>query len=303
MRFSSSEEELSTLIRVDKTRTLLSMQYISAFLFLPSTLVLLSYVATTVAGGSGYSFLGIENRVLDIGFLIVFFVSSVAGWLTVFFGVPFRDGDRITLIGKGLLMGFLTWPFVIISLFFDGRIALASCLFLGWLGLAVSFLPAMNSLWNRRLPVLGMLTVALGIPVLINPALWATSKSAPIREAYWGVYYPDYAVEEGEDFVAYYQDHEKRFKKTPRLLISKTGMFLVNVLGRPLSNSFNHCGASDNVHLFVSSSVDGCGFDKTEFSGNTLEIVFYMPGKLRCVNCREFGKPEHWMWVESLHNL
>ena len=250
------------------------MQYISAFLFLPSTLVLLSYVATTVAGGSGYSFLGIENRALDIGFLIVFFVSSVAGWLTVFFGVPFRDGDRITLIGKDLLMGFLTWPFVIISLFFDGRIALASCLFLGWLGLAVSFLPAMNSFWNRRLPILGMLAIALGVPVLINPALWATSKSAPILEAYWGVYYPDYTVEEGEDFVAYYQDHEKRFKKTPRLIISKTGMFLVNVLGRPLSNSFNHCGASDNVHVFASSSVDGCGFDKTDVSGNTWKLSF-----------------------------
>lgn len=65
MRFSSSEEELSTLIRVDKTRTLLSMQYISAFLFLPSTLVLLSYVATTVAGGSGHSLLEIES--IDIG--------------------------------------------------------------------------------------------------------------------------------------------------------------------------------------------------------------------------------------------
>ena len=28
-----------------------------------------------------------------------------------------------------------------------------------------------------------------------------------------------------------------------------------------------------------------------------------MPGKLRCINCREFGKPEHWTWVESLQNL
>src|SRR5690554_1647448 len=279
------------------------MQYISAFLLLPSTLVLLSYVATTLAGGSGYSLLEIENGILNIGFLIVFFVSSLAGWLTVVFNVPFRDGDRITVLGKGLLIGLLTWPFVFVTLFFEGRIVLASCLLIGWFGLAFQLLPALSSAWNRRLPMFGALAVALAIPVLVNPAVWTSSKSTPIPEAHWGVYYPDYAVEQGASFVAHYQDHERRFNKPPRVIISKTGMFMVNVLGRPLSNTFNHCGVGDRFHVFASSFVDGCGSDKADISGHTLEIEFYAPGKLRCVNCREFGKPEHWMWIESLKDF
>lgn len=279
------------------------MQYISAFLLIPSTLVLFSYVATTLTGGLGHSLLEIESLILDIGFLVVFSVSSLAGWLSVIFNVPFRDGDRITLLGKGLLMGLVAWPFVFVALFFEGRIALASCLLAGWFGLAGPLLPTLSTTWNRRLPMIGALAVALTIPVLINPAVWAGSEPTPIPEAHWGRYYPDYAMEQGADFIAHYQDHEGRFNKPPRVLISKTGMFMVNVLGRPLSNTFEHCGIIDNSHMFSSSFSDGCDLDKADRSGHILRIQFYEPGKFRCVNCREFGKPEHWRWIESLENF
>ena len=93
--------------------------------------------------------------------------------------MPFRDGDRITVLGKGLLIGLLAWPFVFVTLFFEGRIVLASCLLIGWFGLAFQLLPALSSEWNRRLPMFGALAAALAIPVLVNPAVWSSSKSTP----------------------------------------------------------------------------------------------------------------------------
>lgn len=279
------------------------MQYIAAFFLLPSTIVLLSYISTMLAGDPGLLLLEIENGIVNVAFLIVFFISSLTGWLAVIFSVPFRDGDRITLVGKGVLMGLAIWPFVFVALYFEGRVALAACLLMGWLGLSVPLLPAMSKAWSRRVPILGLLAGALTMPVLINPAIWTGSKWAPVPEANWGVYYPDYAMEEGERFVAHYQDHEKRFNKPARIIISKTSMFMVNVLGRPLSNTFNHCGPKDNFHVFASGFVDGCDSDKADISGNMLEIEFYEQGKLRCVNCREFGKPRHWMLIESLETF
>ena len=93
------------------------MQYISAFLLIPSTLILISYIGVSVFEGAEASFLEIENWLLNIGFMSVFAISTLAGWLTVLFSVPFRDNNQITLLGKGLLLGFVTWPWIFVWLF------------------------------------------------------------------------------------------------------------------------------------------------------------------------------------------
>ena len=82
------------------------MQYIAAFLLIPSTLILISYIGVSVFEGAEASFLEIENGILNVGFMIVFAVSTLAGWLAVLFSVPFRDNNQITLVGKGVSLGF-----------------------------------------------------------------------------------------------------------------------------------------------------------------------------------------------------
>ena len=59
------------------------MQYIAAFLLIPSTLILISYIGVSVFEGAEASFLEIENGILNVGFMIVFAVSTLAGWLAV----------------------------------------------------------------------------------------------------------------------------------------------------------------------------------------------------------------------------
>jgi len=135
---------------------------------------------------------------------------------------------------------------------------------------------------------------------VLSPLLWADSQFNELEEAKWGVYHPHFEVEEGEEFVAYYRDHGERFNKQARIIISKTSMFMANVLGQPLSNTFSFCGYSDNYALFFSSFGDGCASPNEEDRGTVLKFEFYEPGKLRCINCRKFGKPKHWVMVQSL---
>ncbi|WP_449286426.1 hypothetical protein [Marinobacter sp. PE14] len=276
------------------------MQYIAAFLLIPSTLILISYIGVSVFEGAEASFLEIENGILNVGFMIVFAVSTLAGWLAVLFSVPFRDNNRITLVGKGVSLGFLTWPWVFVWLFFAERIALAACLLSGWVGLLTLAMPALSDSSNQRLPAFGLVALMASFPIVVSPLLWADPQPDGLKEANWGVYHPDYEVEEGEEFVAHYQEHGRRFNKQARLIISKTTMFMANLLGQPLSNTFNFCDYNDNYALFMSSFGDGCASQKSNNRGTLLEIEFYEPGKLRCMNCRKFGKPKHWVMVQSL---
>lgn len=276
------------------------MPYIAAFLLIPSTLILISYIGVSVFEGAEASFLEIESGILNVGFMIVFAISTLAGWLAVIFSVPFRDDNQITLVGKGLFLGFLTWPWVFVWLFFAERIALAACLLSGWVGLLALALPALSDSSNQRLPAFGLVALMASLPIVVSPVLWADPQSDGLKEANWGVYHPDYEMEEGEEFVAYYQDHGRRFNKQARLIISKTTMFMANLLGQPLSNTFNFCEYNDNSALFISSFYDGCDSQNREDRATVLEIEFYKPGKLRCVNCRRFGKPKHWVMVQSL---
>lgn len=276
------------------------MQYISAFLLIPSTLILISYIGVSVFEDAEASFLKIENWLLNIGFMIVFAISTLAGWLTVLFSVPFRDNYQITLLGKGLLLGFVTWPWIFVWLFVAERTALAACLVSGWVGLLMLALPAFSESSNQRLPAFGLVALMTSLPVVVSPLLWADSQSNELEEAQWGVYHPHFEVEEGEEFVAYYRDHGKRFNKQARIIISKTSMFMANVLGQPLSNTFSFCEYSDTYALFFSSFGDGCASPNVEDRGTVLKFEFYEPGKLRCMNCRKFGKPKHWVMVQSL---
>lgn len=276
------------------------MQYVSGFFLIPSTIVLVSYIATMLAGSPGRSLLDIQNPILDIGFLVVFFLSSLAGWLAVVFNVPFRDQGTTTLIGKGVVIGVVTLPAVFISLLLGDRIALSVCLAMGWIGLMTQLLPALSTAWQRRAPVLGLVIVILALPFLINPVIWESSDLVPVPEANWGIYYPDYDLEADERFVAHYREHERRFNKPPSITISKAGMFMINVLGSPLPNTFHHCGPHETYHIFSCNSEDGCEASGTNDTWGELRIEFYEDGKLRCNNCRDFGKPEHWMRINNL---
>lgn len=122
----------------------------------------------------------------------------------------------------------------------------------------------------------------------------------PVPEAAWGVYYPDYDREQGKEFIEHYQRHEEQFNKEPKLIISKAGLFMINVLGRPLSNTFTHCGPDGSLNVFSSYSEQDCGEVSNDNSWSLLEIEFYESGSLRCMNCRNFGKPKHWVRIDQL---
>ncbi|WP_417532104.1 hypothetical protein [Marinobacter lipolyticus] len=276
------------------------MQYVSAFFLLPSAIVLVSYFATMLMASPTSALLEIENPILDIGFLVVFFLSSLAGWLGVIFNVPFRDQGKTTLVGKGVVIGVIALPTVFISLLLGNRTWLAVCLVMGWIGLLIQLLPALSIAWQRRTPILGLVIVTLMLPFLVNPVIWDSSELVPVPEASWGVYYPEYALEADDRFVAHYRDHEQRFNKPPKITISKMGMFMINVLGRPLPNTFHHCGPHETYNIFSPNSEHGCEASSTISTRGELEIEFYEDGKLRCINCREFGKPEHWMRINGL---
>lgn len=276
------------------------MQYVSAFFLLPSTIVLVSYFATMLMGSPGRTLLEIEKPILDIGFLIVFFLSSLAGWLGVIFNVPFRDQGKTTLVGKGVVIGVIALPAVFVSLLLGDRAALSVGLAMGWIGLVVQLLPTLSTAWQRRAPVLGLVIVILALPFLINPVIWESSELVPVPEANWGVYYPDYDLEADDRFVAHYRDHERRFNKPPNITISKAGMFMINVLGSSLPNTFHHCGRDEIYNTFTPNSEDGCETSSSNDTWGELQIEFYEDGKLHCTNCREYGKPEYWVRINSL---
>ncbi|MGB1951164.1 MAG: hypothetical protein ACPHQ9_10385 [Marinobacter sp.] len=276
------------------------MQYVSGFFLIPSTIVLVSYIATMLAGSPGRTLLDIQNPILDIGFLVIFFLSSLAGWLDVVFNVPFRDQGTTTLVGKGVVIGVVTLPVVFIPLLLGYRVALSFCLLMGWVGLVIQLVPALSSTWQRRAPVWGLVIAILALPFLINPFIWESSELVPVPEANWGIYYPDYDLEADDRFVAHYQEHERRFNTPPNITISKAGMVMINVLGSPLPNTFHHRGPHETYHLFSRNKEDGYEASSAKDTWGELHIEFHENGKLRCNNCRDFGKPEHWMRINNL---
>lgn len=276
------------------------MPYISAFFLIPSTVILLSNLLIIIYEGFSKPSFYFENLILDTGFLTIFFLSHLAGWLGIFFGVPFRDQGAITLIGKGVIAGLITLPFAFTHFLLDGRTTSAVVLLCGWVGLSIQVLPDLRHSWRHRVPKMGLIVAALILPVLINPLTWNSSRLLPVPEAAWGIYYPDYDREQGKEFIEHYQRHEEQFNTAPKLIISKAGMFMINVLGRPLSNTFAHCGPDGSLNVFSSSSEQDCGKTSSGNSWSLLKLEFYERGSLRCVNCRNFGKPKHWIRIDQL---
>jgi hypothetical protein len=276
------------------------MSYISAFFLIPSTVILLFNLLIIVYEGFSKPSFYFENSILDAGFLLMFFLSHLAGWLSIVFSVPFRDKESVTLLGKGVVVGMTTLPFAFTYSFLDGQIASAVMLLCGWIGLSLQLLPDLHHPWQRRVPVMGLIGVALILPALVNPLTWTGSRSEPVSEAVWGIYYPDYELEQGREFVEQYQRHEQRFNKQPKLIISKTGIFTINTLGRPLSNTFSHCGPEGRINIFSSDPERDCGTSNGDKSWSLLKVKFDEPGRLRCTNCRNFGKPEHWIRIDQL---
>ena len=276
------------------------MPYISAFFLIPSTVILLSNLLIIIYEGFSKHSFYFENLILDTGFLTIFFLSHLAGWLSIFFSVPVRDQGVVTLIGKGVITGLITLPFAFTHFFLDGQTASAVMLLCGWFGLLIQLLPDLRHSWRHRVPKMGLIVAALLLPVLINPLTWNSSRLLPVPEAAWGIYYPDYDREQGKEFIEHYQRHEEQFNTAPKLIISKAGMFMINVLGRPLSNTFAHCGPDGSLNVFSSSSEQDCGKTSSGNSWSLLKLEFYERGSLRCVNCRNFGKPKHWIRIDQL---
>lgn len=276
------------------------MSYISAFFLIPSTIILISNLLIIIYEGFSKPSFYFENSILDTGFLTTFFLSHLAGWLSIFFSVPFRDQGAITLIGKGVIAGLITLPFAFTHFFLDGRTASAVMLICGWVGLLIQLLPDLPHSWRRSAPMIGLLVVALILPVLINPLIWNSSRLLPVPETVWGIYYPDYDREQGKEFIEHYQRHEERFNKQPKIIISKAGMFMINVLGRPLSNTFSHCGQEGPLNIFSSDPERDCGNSTGNNSWSVLKVKFDEPGILRCTNCRDFGKPKNWILIDQL---